>query len=484
MTELHELSLKETVAGLQSKKFSSTEVTDAYIKQIENNRDLNAYVLETFDKARESAKIADKNIAAGNARPLEGVPLGIKDLYCTKGTRTTACSNILRNFVPPYESTITQNLWNAGALMLGKLNMDEFAMGGTNTTSCFGPVKNPWDKTRIPGGSSGGSAAATATDMACATLGSETGDSIRTPASMCGVVGMKPSYGRCSRYGMISYSSSLDQGGPITKTVADAAIMLKYMAGYDHKDSVCADLPVPDYEAALTEDVKGMRVGYIREFNELGGVHEDVYKGYRGCLDAFKAAGADIVEVSIPHVIFAGQIYAVLANCEAASNLARYDGVRYGLRVDGDGSLDDMYLETRGKGFGWQIKRRLVIGSYMLSAEQYDSYFKQAQRIRRLLFNEFAEAYKQVDVIMAPITPDAPCTIEQVLNGADVVSRQGCLIDLLTMPMAMAGVPGIAVPAGSVGGMPFGIQLCARRFDEETVFHAGYALEQMLKGDK
>jgi aspartyl-tRNA(Asn)/glutamyl-tRNA(Gln) amidotransferase subunit A len=492
VTELTHLSLAEAREGLVRKSFSATELAQAHIDAIAKARALNAYVLETPERALAMAKVSDEKIAKGEARPLEGIPLGIKDLFCTEGVISTAGSNILKTFEPPYESAITRNLWADGAVMLGKLNMDEFAMGSSNETSAFGPVVSPWRRRGsnvhaggeagaiegahlVPGGSSGGSAAAVAARLCLGATATDTGGSIRQPAAFTGTVGIKPTYGRCSRWGTVAFASSLDQAGPITRTVRDAAIMLRSMAGPDPRDTTCADLPVPDYEAAAARGVKGLTIGIPQEYR-LDGMPEEIEALWHRGAEWLSQAGAKIVEVSLPHTRYALPAYYIVAPAEASSNLARYDGVRYGLRIPGRDTVE-MYEKSRAAGFGREVKRRIMIGTYVLSAGYYDAYYVRAQKIRTLIKRDFEEVYAGgVDAILTPATPSAAFAIGEK-GSADPVEMY--LNDVFTVTVNMAGLPGIAVPAGLDGqGLPLGLQLIGRAFDEETLFAAGRVIEQ------
>lgn len=482
MTDLVELTVAEALDGLAKKEFSAVELTEAHIKEMDRARELNAYVTETPELALERAKASDERRAKGTAGKMDGIPVGMKDLYCTKGVRTTACSHILDNFVPPYESTVSQKLEDAGTVMLGKTNMDEFAMGTANLTSYFGPVRNPYkrkgdDSFLVPGGSSGGSAAAVASGLCMAATGSDTGGSIRTPASFCGIVGCKPTYGRCSRWGMIAFASSLDQAGTMTRTVRDTAIMLEAMAGFDPKDSTCANVPVPCYEKALTGDVKGLRIGIPREYNPDKGLHSDVRHVWEATAEKLKAAGAEIVEISLPSTMYALPTYYLIAPAEASSNLARYDGVRFGLRVDGN-SLDEMYINTRTEGFGKEVKRRIMIGTCILLEGYYETCYLKAQKVRRLLCREFEEAYKKVDVILAPAAPETAFGKDDDSTKDPLVMQ---LYDVFTVPSSLAGLPAVSVPAGTSdeNGLPIGLQVIGRPFDEETILRTAGVIESM-----
>jgi len=478
VTDLTKLTLSEARDGLAEKEFSATELAQAHLDAIEaGNSNLNIYVLPTPDQTLAQAKVSDQRIAKGEAGRLEGLPIGIKDLFCTKGVRTTACSKILDDFKPTYESSVTQNLWNAGAVMLGKLNNDEFAMGSSNESSAFGPAVNPWrragsDDKLVPGGSSGGSAAAVAADLCLAATATDTGGSIRQPAALTGTVGVKPTYGRCSRFGIVAFASSLDQAGPITKTVRDGALMLKVMAGHDPKDSTSVDADVPDYEAVLGAGVKGLRVGVPKEYR-IEGMSEEVAKLWEQGIAWLKGAGASIHDISLPHTKYALPAYYIIAPAEASSNLARYDGVRYGLRVPGK-NLIDTYEETRSAGFGDEVKRRVLIGTYVLSAGYYDAYYLKAQKVRTLIKGDFDAAWETVDVVLTPTTPSPAFAIGE--KSGDPL--QMYLEDIFTVTVNMAGLPGISVPAGlSSEGTPLGLQLIGKPFDEATLLRAGQAIE-------
>ncbi|MBI5132060.1 MAG: Asp-tRNA(Asn)/Glu-tRNA(Gln) amidotransferase subunit GatA [Rhodopseudomonas palustris] len=480
MTDLTSLTLAEARDGLASKSFTARELTDAHLSAIEAARALNAYVLETPDQARQMAQAADAQLAKGEGGPLAGIPLGIKDLFATKGTRTTACSKILGEFTPTYESTVTTQLWRDGAVLLGKLNNDEFAMGSSNETSCFGPVVNPWrragsDAQLVPGGSSGGSAAAVAAGLCLGATATDTGGSIRQPAAFTGTVGIKPTYGRCSRWGIVAFASSLDQAGPIARTVRDSAILLRSMAGFDPKDTTSVDRPVPNYEAAIGGSVKGMKIGIPKEYR-LDGMPAEIEKLWSQGAEWLEAAGAELVEVSLPHTKYALPAYYIVAPAEASSNLARYDGVRYGARVAGR-NIVEMYENTRASGFGAEVKRRVMIGTYVLSAGYYDAYYLRAQKVRTLIKRDFEQCFDQgVSAILTPATPSAAFGIGEK-GGADPVEMY--LNDIFTVTVNMAGLPGIAVPAGADSqGLPLGLQLIGRPFDEETLFSLGEVIEQ------
>lgn len=463
---------------LDAGETSSLELTEAYLKAMEAGRDLNAFITESPEAALERARTSDRRRAHGETLGrLDGIPIAIKDLFCTEGVPTTAGSHILDGFVPTYESTVTSKLWSAGAVMLGKTNLDEFAMGSANVTSYYGPVKNPWTlddgKDRVPGGSSGGSATAVAAHMAAAAIGTDTGGSIRQPGSFCGIVGAKPTYGRCSRWGIVAFASSLDQAGPMTRTVRDSAIMLGAMAGHDPRDSTSADLAVPDFEAALTGGVKGLKVGIPKEYR-VDGMDAEIEGLWSQGAEWLKTAGAEVVDISLPHTRYALPAYYIVAPAEASSNLARYDGVRYGLRVEAD-DLINMYEETRGQGFGAEVRRRVLIGTYVLSAGYYDAYYIKAQKIRTLIRRDFSSAFEDVDLILAPTTPFAAFAIGEKMD--DPV--QMYLNDVFAVPASLAGLPAMSVPAGlSAEGLPLGLQLIAKAFDEETMFRAAGVVEE------
>jgi len=480
MTELTSLTLGEARDGLRSRRFSAVELADAHLAAMEAARALNAYVLETPDAARAMASAADARLATGDARPLEGIPLGVKDLFATLDVRTTACSRILGDFAPPYESTVTANLWRDGAVMLGKLNNDEFAMGSSNESSCFGPVVNPWrrrganDEGLVPGGSSGGSAAAVAARLCIGATATDTGGSIRQPAAFTGTVGIKPTYGRCSRWGIIAYASSLDQAGPIARTVRDSAILLRSMAGHDPKDTTSVDRPVPDYEAAVGRSIKGLKIGVPKEYR-VDGMAPEIETLWEQGVGWLKAAGAEIVEISLPHTKYALPAYYIVAPAEASSNLARYDGVRYGLRVPGR-DVVDMYQRTRAEGFGKEVRRRVMIGTYVLSAGYYDAYYLRAQKVRTLIKRDFEDCFAQdIHAILTPATPSPAFGIGEK-GQADPIEMY--LNDVFTVTVNMAGLPGMAVPAGlSPQGLPLALQLIGRPFDEETLFSLGQVIE-------
>jgi len=493
LTDLTDLTLAEARDALKSRAVSSVELTEAHLNAIERAKGLNAFVAVTADHAMMRARATDARLADGEAGPLEGLPIGVKDLYATRHVHTQACSHILDGFKPPYESTVTANLWRDGAVMLGKLNMDEFAMGSSNETSYYGPVASPWlppnwsaDRARAaldgakrglltPGGSSGGSASAVAARICLAATASDTGGSIRQPAAFTGTVGIKPTYGRCSRYGMVAFASSLDQAGPIARTVRDAAIMLRSMAGPDPKDSTCVASPVPDYEAAIGRSPRGLTIGIPREYR-LDGMSPEIEALWTRGAEWLRSAGARIVDVSLPHTRHALPAYYIVAPAEASSNLARYDGVRYGLREPG-ADIAELYENTRARGFGAEVRRRLMIGTYVLSAGYYDAYYVRAQKIRTLIKRDFENVFADgVDAILTPATPSAAFGIGEK-GSADPVEMY--LNDVFTVTVNMAGLPGLAAPAGlSAEGLPLALQLIGRPFDEETLFTLGEAIEQ------
>jgi aspartyl-tRNA(Asn)/glutamyl-tRNA(Gln) amidotransferase subunit A len=480
VSELTALTLAQARDGLAKKDFSAAELAQAHMQAIEKARALNAYVLETAERAAAMAKDCDARIASGAARPLEGIPLAVKDMFCTEGVRTTACSHILDNFVPTYESTVTSNLWRDGAVLLGKTNNDEFAMGSSNETSFFGPVISPWRRQGsntplVTGGSSGGSAAAVAANLCLGATGTDTGGSIRQPAAFTGTVGIKPTYGRCSRWGIVAFASSLDQAGPFARTVSDAAILLRSMAGPDAKDTTCVDLAVPDYEAAVGKSVKGLRIGIPKEYR-IDGMPAEIEELWQKGREWLQAAGAELVEVSLPHTKYALPAYYIVAPAEASSNLARYDGVRYGLRVPGR-DITELYEGTRGEGFGKEVRRRVMIGTYVLSAGYYDAYYLRAQKVRTLIKRDFEQAFDAgIHAMLTPATPSAAFGVGEKAGGDPV---EMYLNDVFTVTVNMAGLPGIAVPAGLDGqGLPLGLQLIGRPFDEETLFSLGAVIEQ------
>ena len=483
MTGLSELTLAEARDLLARGEVSSKELTEAQVAAIETARPLNAFITETPERALAMAEASDARRAKGEAGVMEGLPVALKDLFCTEGVLTTAGSHILDGFTPPYESTVSANLWREGAVLLGKTNMDEFAMGSSNMTSYYGPVESPWRKAGdnralVPGGSSGGSAAAVAARAVAGATGTDTGGSIRQPAAFCGIVGLKPTYGRCSRWGIVAFASSLDQAGPLTRTVRDAAIMLRAMAGHDPRDSTSVDRPVPDYEAALTGDIRGLRIGVPKEYR-VDGMPAEIDALWQRGIEWLEAAGAEVVRISLPHTKYALPAYYIVAPAEASSNLARYDGVRYGLRVEGD-DLIGMYEATRGEGFGAEVKRRVLIGTYVLSAGYYDAYYNKARRVRALILKDFTDAYETVDAVLTPTSPNDAFPVGEKMD--DPIAMY--LNDVFTVPANLAGLPGISVPAGlSADGLPLGLHVIGRPFGEETLFRIAGVLEEAAAFD-
>lgn len=479
MAALTNLTLGQMRDGLRAKEFSAKDLAEAHVKAVEAARVLNAFTVETPELALKAAEAADAALAKGEAKPLSGIPLGIKDLFATEGVQSAAASNILKGFKPPYESTVSGKLFADGAGMLGKLNMDEFAMGSSNETSAFGTVINPWrgkgNESLVPGGSSGGSSAAVAARLVAGATGTDTGGSIRQPAAFTGISGIKPTYGRCSRWGIVAFASSLDQAGPMARDVRDCAILLKSMCGFDPKDSTSLDLPVPDFEAALTGDLKGKRVGIPKEYT-VEGIPAEIDALWKKGADMLRDAGAEIVDISLPHTKYALPTYYIIAPAEASSNLARYDGVRYGLReAPENGSLIDMYEATRSAGFGSEVQRRILIGTYVLSAGYYDAYYLKAQKVRALIQRDFMQAFERCDVILAPTAPSAAFGIGA--NIDDPIAMY--LNDVFCVPASLAGLPAMSVPGGlSDDGLPLGLQIIGRPLDEEGVLNAGYAIEQ------
>ncbi|MFP5513106.1 MAG: Asp-tRNA(Asn)/Glu-tRNA(Gln) amidotransferase subunit GatA [Alphaproteobacteria bacterium] len=481
MTALTHLTMAEALDGLAKKEFTAVELTEAHVRAVEAVRPFNIFITETPDAALSMAKASDGRRAKGEAGPMDGLPIAVKDLFCTKGVSTTAGSHILDGFKPEYESTVTSQLWRDGAVMLGKVNLDEFAMGSATITAHQGETVSPWspgapgawEKKIVAGGSSGGSAAVIAARAALGATGTDTGGSIRQPAGYTGTVGIKPTYGRCSRWGIVAYASSLDQAGPMTRTVEDAAIMLRSMCGFDPKDSTSVDMPVPDFRAALTGDIRGLRVGIPKEYR-VEGLSPEIAALWDQGIAWLKEAGAEPVEVSLPHTKYALAAYYIIAPAEASSNLARYDGVRYGLRVEG-GNLKEMYENTRGAGFGKEVQRRILIGTYVLSAGYYDAYYNKARQVRTRIKWDFDEAFKSCDVILTPTAPSTPFAIGEKMD--DPV--QMYLNDVFTVPINLAGLPAMSVPAGlGADGLPLGLQLIGRPFDEETLLRVGHVVEK------
>ena len=481
---LTRLSLVEARNGLQNKDFTAVELTESYLKVMEEKRSLNAFITETPEIALAQARQSDERLKAGIAGSLEGIPLAIKDSFCTKEVRTTAASKMLENFIPPYESTVTQNLWNAGGVMLGKVNMDEFAMGSGNLTSAFGSTINPWrrlndaSKDLVPGGSSGGSVAAVAGHMALGATASDTGGSIRQPAAFCGLVGIKPTYGLCSRWGMVAFASSLDQAGPVTRCVRDAALMTQVMASHDPRDSTSVKVEIPDYLGNITGDVRNLRIGLPKEYRE--NLSDEMTSLLQQGINWLTTAGGVIQEVSLPTTPYALPTYYVIAPAEASSNLARYDGIRYGLRVFGE-TLDELYENTRRGGFGAEVRRRILIGTYVLSAGFYDAYYLKAQKVRTLIAQDFDRVFKEVDVLLTPTTPTEAFAIDE--KPTDPVTMY--LNDIFTVPVNLAGLPAMSIPAGlSKTGLPLGLQLIAPKFAEQRLFNTGLALEEAAGFEK
>jgi aspartyl-tRNA(Asn)/glutamyl-tRNA(Gln) amidotransferase subunit A len=480
MTDITKLDLFDTIDGLRSKRFSAVELTKSYIKAIEDNAHLNSFITTTFDLAIESAKESDKKLSKNEAKILEGIPLAIKDLFCTNGVRTTSASKMLENFIPAYESTVTQKLWDEGALMLGKVSMDEFAMGSANITSYFGNVISPYKKNGedlVAGGSSGGSAAAVAANLCVAATGSDTGGSIRQPASFNNIVGVKPTYGRCSRYGMVAFASSLDQAGFLTKTVKDSALLLKIICGYDDKDSTSIKKLVPNFDKLINSDIKGKKIGIPKEYL-LDDINEDVHKLWQDGIKALKGGGAEIIDISLPHTKYALATYYIIASAEASSNLSRYDGVRYGYRTPKEcSSLDEFYETTRSEGFGYEVKKRILTGTYVLSAGYYDAYYKKSCKVRNLILQDFKNAFKGVDAILTPTAPTSAFTIKSVKENKQDPTKM-YLNDIFTIPASLAGMPAISIPFGfDRDNLPLGLQIITDHFDEENMFNIGSYLE-------
>ncbi len=485
MSKLTEMTLAEARDGLRAKDFSAVELTQAHLEAIDKAGALNCFVTHTPDVALERATGSDKKLASGDGGPMEGIPIGVKDLFCTEGVQTTASSHILEGFAPTYESTVSQNLRNDGAVMLGKLNLDEFAMGSSNETSYFGPVVNPWrrkedDTKLVPGGSSGGSSALVAARLALGATGTDTGGSIRQPAAFTGIVGMKPTYGRCSRWGIVAFASSLDQAGPMTRTVRDAAIMLESMASHDPKDSTSINAPVPNYEAEIGKEVRGLKIGIPTEYR-VDGMDPEIDKLWSAGKEWLRDAGAEIVDISLPNTKYALPAYYIIAPAEASSNLARYDGVKYGLRVaDSSDDIISLYEKTRAEGFGAEVKRRVLIGTYVLSAGYYDAYYIKAQKVRSLIAQDFSNAFESVDAILTPTAPSAAFGIGE--RSDDPISMY--LNDVFTVTVNLAGLPGISIPAGlDAQGLPLGLQLIGRAFDEATLFKLGSVVEEAAAFD-
>ena len=473
MTNITELSLNEIVDNIKNKSFSSVEVTKAFVERSEKSKKLNAYVTENFSSAIDQAKKFDEK--PNYDLKLPGIPIAVKDLFCTDGIKTTAGSKILNNFIPTYESTVTQNIWDQGGILLGKLNCDEFAMGSSNETSFFGNVQNPVGKNLVPGGSSGGSSAALAANLTPVTIGTDTGGSIRQPASFTGTVGLKPTYGSCSRFGIVAFASSLDQAGPMTKNVKDCAILLEVISTFDKKDSTSIDFKRNNYSSELTNNIKGKKIGIPKEYR-VDGMPQEIENLWIKGIEFIKDCGAEIIDISLPHTNYALPTYYIVAPAEASSNLARYDGVKYGFRSAGE-NLIDMYEKTRSEGFGEEVKRRIMIGTYVLSSGYYDAYYLKAQKVRQLIKKDFDDAYKVVDAILTPSTPSSAFKIGEKTN--DPVSMY--LNDIFTVPVNLAGLPGISIPAGlDKNGYPLGLQIIGKPFDEQTILNIAYSMEEKI----
>ena len=471
---MHRKSITELAAGLQSGEFSSVELVEHYLGRIERlDGEFNSFITVTAEQAMEQARAADARIAAGDAGPVTGIPIAHKDIYCTNGVKTSCGSRMLDNFTAPYDANVVSRLRDAGAVMLGKTNMDEFAMGSTNESSFYGPVKNPWDTGRVPGGSSGGSAAAVAARLCAAATGTDTGGSIRQPASHCGITGLKPTYGRVSRYGMIAYASSLDQGGPMAQTAEDVALLLQAMAGFDERDSTSSDTPVPDYSATLEDSIDGLKIGLPGEYFDAG-LDDNVRKSVEEAVDLYRSLGAEVREISLPNTGLAVASYYVVAPAECSSNLSRYDGVRFGHRCDDPVDLEDLYKRSRSEGFGAEVKRRIMIGTYVLSAGYYDAFYLKAQKIRQLISDDFRKAFEQVDVIMGPASPTTAVALGEMAD--DPVSMY--LSDVYTVMTNMAGLPGISIPVAPVEGMPVGLQITGSYFDEARLLNIAHRFQQ------
>tara|TARA_B100000287_G_scaffold232700_1_gene219070 strand:- start:1190 stop:2647 length:1458 start_codon:yes stop_codon:yes gene_type:complete len=473
MSDITKKTLSELVKNIKEKKLSSEEVTNSYIDRSKKSKDLNAYITENFSQAIDEAKKFDRK--PNFDLKLPGIPIAVKDLFCTKNVRTTAGSKILNNFIPTYESTVTQNIWNEGAILLGKLNCDEFAMGSSNETSFFGNVQSPIDKNLVPGGSSGGSASAVAGQLTPITIGTDTGGSIRQPASFTGTVGLKPTYGSCSRYGIVAFASSLDQAGPMSQDVSDCALLLEVMSSYDSKDSTSIDFKRNHYSKELTKNIKGKKIGIPKEYR-VDGMPKEIEELWKKGIEYAKDCGAEIIDISLPHTSYALPTYYIVAPAEASSNLARYDGVKYGFRAKGE-NLIDMYEKTRSEGFGTEVQRRIMIGTYVLSSGYYDAYYLKAQKVRKLIKNDFDEAFKKVDAILTPSTPSSAFKIGEKKD--DPVSMY--LNDIFTVPVNLAGLPGISIPAGhDIKGYPLGLQIIGKAFDEQNILNIAYAMEDKI----
>jgi len=472
---MYQKTIAELARGLQAKEFSSEELTRVYLARIKQlDPQLNSYITVVEDNAMAQARVADGRIAKGDAVPMTGIPLAQKDIFCTNGVRTSCGSKMLDNFIAPYDATVIERFNQAGAVMLGKTNMDEFAMGSSNETSFYGPVKNPWDTKTVPGGSSGGSAACVAARLAAGATGTDTGGSIRQPAALCGITGIKPTYGRVSRYGMIAFASSLDQAGTMTQTAEDSAMMLNIMAGFDERDSTSLDKPVPDYTANLKDDLKGLQIGLPKEYFAEG-LDNGVAKTVEAAIEEYKKLGAEIVEISLPNSGLSVPAYYVVAPAECSSNLSRFDGVRFGYRCEDPRDLEDLYKRSRGEGFGPEVKRRIMVGTYALSAGYYDAYYLKAQKIRRLISEDFKQAFTKVDVIMAPTTPTVAFNIGEKLD--DPITMY--LSDINTIAVNLAGLPGMSIPAGFSQNLPVGLQIIGNYFDESRLLNVAHKYQQI-----
>ncbi len=485
--ELTKLTISQLINGYKAKQFKPSEVVDSYIKNIENNVRLNAFITTNFENAKLEAKKADEQVEKGDISNLTGVPIGIKDLFCTKNIKTTCGSKMLADFIPSYESTVTQKLFDAGAINLGKLNMDEFAMGSTNITSHFGPVINPYkknssDEDLVPGGSSGGSSCAVSANLCAGATGSDTGGSIRQPASFTNTVGIKPTYGRCSRYGMVAFASSMDQAGVFAKNVYDGALMQKVISGFDERDSTSINITVPNFEALLNSNLNGLNIGIPKEYR-MDGMSDDIEKLWQKGINILKDRGANIVDISLPHTKYSASIYYVVASAEASSNLARFDGVRYGFRCAQENlTLEQFYENNRAEGFGKEVKKRILTGTYVLSSGYYDAYYKKAQQVRRLILEDFKQAFTKVDAILTPATPNSAFPID---SSKDLTSQDPIKIylnDMFTIPANLAGLPAMSVPTGfDSDGLPLGLQIISKHFDEQTMLNVALAIEESLK---
>ncbi len=471
---MHNKTITDLAKGLRSKEFSSVELTQAYLDRIKKNTDLNCYITLTEEQALKNAQHADKQLSTGNTDLLTGIPIAQKDIFCTQDVKTTCGSKMLDNFIAPYNATVIENFNQAGAVMLGKLNMDEFAMGSSNETSFYGVVKNPWQTDSVPGGSSGGSAAVVAARLAVATTGTDTGGSIRQPASLCGITGLKPTYGRVSRYGMIAFASSLDQGGPMARSAEDAAILLQTMAGFDEKDSTSVDKDVPDYSTGLNNNLEGLKIGLPKEFfNE--GLNNDIAITIETAVNEYKKLGAEVKEVSLPNMKLAIPAYYVIASAECSANLSRFDGVRYGYRCDNPADLNDLYIRSRGEAFGSEVKRRILMGTYALSAGYYDAYYIKAQKVRRLIADDFKQALSEVDVLMGPVSPSPAFGIGE--KTSDPIEMY--LADIYTIAVNLAGLPAMSIPAGFVENKPVGLQVIGNYFTEDRLLNIAHQYQQV-----